>query len=363
MAAALSKHLARAGAEVRVLTKTEPDAEEVDDRQELPITRLPLGSTDTWRERIQQKRFLTLEIRRVLDEYDPDCVLCLQWDPCAYLTRSAIRADRRGIPYFLVAHGMELFQLPQFAPLRWSKARLRKWALMGARRIFAVSEYTRQRVLTLGVPEALLSVIPNGVEVGGEVSRARNGYRPFPVLLTVARLVPRKGHGTVLQALPSVLEKIRVQYQIVGAGPEREALEREVNARGLAEHVRFYGEVSNEEKERLLSECDIFLSPSRETATDFEGFGIALLEAMQHKKPVIATRGGGMSEVVVDGKTGLLVAPDDFLALSENVLSLLKHPVEARRLGENGWRTVQHQYRWDRIAQQYLAEIERGLAE
>src|SRR5262249_54142891 len=131
------------------------------------------------------------------------------------------------------------------------------------------------------------------------------------ILTTVSRLVWRKGHDTVLYALPHILEQMpNVIYRIVGAGPESKRLRNLTRALGLQAHVEFCGEVSDADRERLLHACDVFVFASRQTPTDFEGFGIAVLEAMQHAKPVVITRAGGVPEIIEDGHTGLIVEPD-----------------------------------------------------
>jgi len=236
--------------------------------------------------------------------------------------------------------------------------------LKNARRIFAVSSFTRERVLALGVPGERVSVIPNGVEVSNGTMSAgnqRNGSKR--ILTTVSRLVPRKGHDAVLRAMPLILEQMpNVVYRIVGSGPERDRLQALTGALQLQSNVEFYGEVGDDERERLLAECDIFLLPTRETPTDFEGLGIAVLEAMQNGKPVIVTRAGGVPELVDEGRTGIVVEPDNHQALAQATLDLLKSPARAREMGANARSMVEERYRWDTIAGRYLAEIESSLS-
>jgi len=349
------------GADVTVLAPDLAGAAEFDAGQNLRIKRFSLGESKTTFAKSKQKRNLIQILRHCIDDWRPDVILCTEWDPCGYL---ASLAARRRVPYFLIAHGMELMQIPRSFPARQSKVLLRRQTFKNARRIFAVSSFTRERVLALGVPGEKVSVIPNGVEVSnGSMSAGnqRNGSKR--ILTTVSRLVPRKGHDAVLRAMPLILEQIpNVVYRIVGSGPERDRLQALTGALQLQSNVEFYGEVGDDERERLLGECDIFLLPTRETPTDFEGLGIAVLEAMQNGKPVIVTRAGGVPELVDEGRTGIVVEPDNHQALAQAILDLLKSPARAREMGANARSMVEERYRWDTIAGRYLAEIESSLS-
>ena len=361
----LSRHLAQRGADIHVLALGAPGADAFDRRQNFPIVRLPVSPTENTVGKLVQKTNLWRDLKRAVKDVRPDAVLCCHWDPCAYIARGVLATGRKRIPYFLIAHGMELMQLPASGAARLTKVAVRSFALQGARAVFAVSRYTGQRAIELGVAENRIRVIPNGVDcapVTPAPDEAR-GERSARVLLTISRLVPRKGHDTVLRALRQVRAKFpEVVYDIVGAGPERGRLEALTQEMELGEHVRFRGQVGEDEKRRLLNECDLFVLPCRATPTDFEGFGLAFLEAMEYGKPVIGGRSGGVPEVVRDGESGLLVEPDDPDGLARAIVSILESPREARRLGENGRRIVHSEYDWDSIAARYLAEMKTQIS-
>jgi len=354
----LSKQFHAQGISVTVLAPELAGAVEFDATQDLGIKRFSLGGSDTILAKSKQKRDLVLMLRQCLDEQRPDGILCTGWDPCAYI---ASLAARPRFPYFLIAHGMELMQLPLRFPARQSKAFLRRRTLKNARRIFAVSEFTRERVVALGVHRERVSVIPNGVETRPTLpANGVNGAKR--ILMTVSRLVPRKGHDAVLRAMPRILEEMPdVLYRIVGTGPERDRLDSLSRALKIQSNVEFYGEVSDRKRDRLLTECDIFLLPTRQTPTDFEGLGIAVLEAMQNGKPVIVTRAGGVPELVDEGRTGIVIEPDSHEALAQATLEMLKSPERARQMGQNAKLLVEERYRWETIAGRYLSEIEASL--
>ena len=164
------------------------------------------------------------------------------------------------------------------------------------------------------------------------------------MILTVGRLVERKGHDMVIRALPGIERAVGpVRYVVAGAGPEEprlRALAREV---GCASDVRFIGPVSGEDLAALYSACDVFVMPSRALAQrdGVEGFGIVFLEAGACAKPVVGGRSGGITDAVLDGVTGMLVDPADGAELQAVLIRLLDDPVEAQRLGARGRQRVE----------------------
>src|SRR5260370_32467423 len=343
MAHQLATHLSAQGVEVVVLALEEAGCLEVDASQPFRVIRIKLGGSCGLVQKVWQKLCFLRELNRVISAVSPDRILCVHWDPCAYLVRFLGTLRQSAPEYFVIAHGTELFQLASSRLGRLVKACLRAFALRGASRVIAVSRYTRERAVALGVDGQSVTVIPNGIARVDEMAQPRS-TRPAttgPRLLTVSRLVPRKGHDTVLQALPKLVERWQgLQYIIAGDGPERRRLEAIVEQLSLGNHVCFYGQVNEEVKQCLLAECDVFVLPCRSSATDFEGFGIAFLEAMRWGKPVVAGRSGGVPDAVEHGKTGLLVPPNDPDALAAAIASLLMDPAEATRLGRTALEEV-----------------------
>src|SRR5260370_189115 len=157
----LSKQFQAQGADVTVLAPHVAAAVGFDATQHLRTNRFSLGGSNKTFGKSKQKRNLIQILRHCIDDWRPDGILCTEWDPCGYL---ASLAARRRVPYFLIAHGMELMQLPRSFPARQSKGLLRRQTFKNARRIFAVSSFTRERVLALRVPQEKVTVMPNGDE-------------------------------------------------------------------------------------------------------------------------------------------------------------------------------------------------------
>jgi glycosyltransferase involved in cell wall biosynthesis len=153
------------------------------------------------------------------------------------------------------------------------------------------------------------------------------------VIGTVCRLdEPKKGLTVLLHAL-SVLAKRNGlpawQCLVVGDGPARDRLRHLAGELGLSRQVVFAG--MRRDAARVLPALDIFVCPSL-----YEGFGIAIVEAMAAGRPVVASSAGGISEIVVHGETGLLVPPGDAAALADAIAALLARPERARTMGLRG---------------------------
>lgn len=194
-------------------------------------------------------------------------------------------------------------------------------------------------------------------------SPAQRSRQPHtPTLLTIGRLVPRKGIDTMLRALPLILQETAVTYQIGGSGPDRERLEKIVRQLGIEQAVRFLGPVPEEELPQTYANADLFVMPNREIQElgSLEGFGIVFLEANASGVPVIAGRSGGAVEAVQDGRTGLLIPPDSAEDLATAVLTLLSDEPKRQQMGLAGRHWVETEMNWEHTAQQFVALLAQG---
>lgn len=247
-----------------------------------------------------------------------------------------------GIPYINYIHGEEITTA---SPYRLF-GRRRAHYLRQAAAVVAVSEFTRGELVNrMGVPPSRIELIVNGVDAGrfqpGPKPPAlleRYGLAGKRVLLTVGRLVARKGIDTMLRALPAVLSAIPdTCYLIVGTGEYRTRLEVLVAELGLGEAVIFAGRVPQDELVAHYQLCDLFVMPNRELDNhDTEGFGLVFLEANACGKAVIGGRAGGVVEAVRDGETGLIVDGHDVEGLAAAVSGLLSDDVRREAMGRQG---------------------------
>ena len=205
----------------------------------------------------------------------------------------------------------------------------------------AVAEHARR---DLGISWQRVVVVRNGIEppppIGRDAALLALGRPPGPVIGCVGSLQPHKGHAQLLQAVAALPERDRSGSLILaGEGPERARLEALAASLGLGGMVRFLGERADVRS--LLPAFDLMVAPS----IGREGLGVAVLEAMDAGIPVVASRVGGLPEVVIDRTTGILVPEGDVKALAAAMQAVLSDPAQARALGEAGRRRVEDEFR------------------
>lgn len=236
---------------------------------------------------------------------------------------------------------------PARAFLRWYCARSH---------LVAISEAARRLVEPYA--SGPIDIVPYGVPLPeGAAERAAAGAQP--TLLFVGRLVRRKGVDRLLEAL-ATLGPRPWRLEVVGFGPEREVLEAQAAGLGIAGRVEFLGRVSDEELVAAYRRAAAFVLPATvDQRADTEGLGVVLLEAMAYGVPVVATRLGGIPDVVVDGETGILVE-DTVPDLARGLDRILDDPATARGMGEAGRRRVRDAFAWDSILDRLDAIYARG---
>jgi glycosyltransferase involved in cell wall biosynthesis len=186
-----------------------------------------------------------------------------------------------------------------------------------------------------------------GPDGAGRVPLASSG--PLR-LLFVGRLVERKGVEVLVRALPRLLEERDVRLTVVGEGEREASLRATARGVGMEDRIEFTGFVSREELSRRYASCDIFVLPAVvDRKGDTEGLGVVLLEALRHERPVVASRAGGIPDIVEDGRTGWLVPPGDPAALARRILDVAGRPDDARRVARRGREVVEARFGWERI--------------
>lgn len=244
----------------------------------------------------------------------------------------------------------------------------RRYGFDRVARITANSGHTRERLVNLGVPPEIVSIVHPGVDAtrfvpdpeAGARKRRELGLSDAAILLTVSRLAPNKGHLQVIGVLPRLRQgRANLVYLIVGEGGMRPSLEARAAELGVSEMIRFVGRVGDVRP--YYNACDVFVMVSRRHgggAKAGEGFGIAYAEAGACGKPVVASSSGGGGEIVADGDTGRVVDPDDAERLEAALDELLSDPARARALGEKARERVRR-YDWNNGA----VELDRVLRE
>jgi glycogen(starch) synthase len=176
-----------------------------------------------------------------------------------------------------------------------------------------------------------------------------------PRFLCVGRLSPEKGFDIALRAFASLADRFpAARLGVAGDGPERSPLQQLAAGLSIANRVDFLGWVPPDDVPALISSATAVVVPSRS-----ESLGLVAVQAAQMARPVVATRVGGLLEVVADGETGLLVRPNDSDSLADALAELLQDPARATQLGEIARRRVTARFSWQRHIDGYNALYEK----
>jgi colanic acid/amylovoran biosynthesis glycosyltransferase len=215
-----------------------------------------------------------------------------------------------------------------------------------------ISRHWRSRLLEMGCSVEKVRVHHMGVDTRqfhfrGDEGRSANGTR----ILSIARLVEKKGIRYGLEAMGRVLERHPdAEYVIAGDGPLKPALRQMAEELGIKGRVRFTGWLSQEEVAGLMKESDILLAPSVTAEDgDQEGIPVVLMEALAMGMPVVSTFHSGIPELILDGKTGLLAPERDPGALAQKIMELIDNEALRRELRQNGRQYVQDEFDLEKL--------------
>lgn len=307
--------------------------------------------------------------RRLIRREKPDILLCpsLTSAPAAWCL-----SKLTGTPYAVQIHGSDILLANRL--YQWGIRPL----LSGAAMLFANSHNTAALLQQRGLPAERIRVVYPGVtprppadqEPGLQITQliAESGQQP--VLLTVGRLIKRKGILEFIRhTLPLILrERPDVLYWVVGGESKAslihqerlwDQLETAIKEGGHESRVRLLGRLPDADLDAVYNRADLFVLPCLNDPHDVEGFGIVLLEAALHRVPGVATRCGGIPDAVEDGVTGVLVPPDNPEAMAQTITALLADPERLRQLGGQAYTRTTEQFTWAAIAKGY----EKGLLE
>ncbi len=248
-----------------------------------------------------------------------------------------------GPEYIVLFHGLDL----RLVRSHWKRWLLRR--ICSQARLLIVNSESTKRDLMARVADANPLILTPGLadelRPSREHARAQLGIGlEEKVILSIARLVPRKGIDIALQAVANLQDRAKTQYIVLGDGPDWDRLH--IIAERLGVKPRWIRAATDEERNQWLSAADVFILPVRDEGTDVEGFGIVFLEAAAAGIPVIAGKSGGASEAVVDGATGCLVDPRNITQMTDALERLLADPILRQRLGETGRQRVQRDFDW-----------------
>jgi len=266
---------------------------------------------------------------------------------------------RAGLPYVVSVHGVHLEDLESESLAR---KRRKKWGLDGAALVLANTKWMAEKLARLGVSPSRTRVVYLGVDrsiadaADPSPQRARLGLEGKRVIVTVARMTPRKNQDAVLRALRSLPED--VVYVLVGDGESRSSLEALARELGVAHRTRFTGAVSRAEVGTWFKLARVHVLVPRAMACDneLESFGLAYVEAGLCSVPSVGSNDGGVPEAV--GDTGLLVDPSREDAIAAALRRLLDDEPLRARLGAAARARALDLFSWERCARETLAAVE-----
>lgn len=237
---------------------------------------------------------------------------------------------------------------------------LSRWKYRQVDCFICASEAIRQILLADGVPAARAMTVHEGIDIErvehAEPAQLHGEFwlpHHAPIVGNVAALVPHKGQRHLIDAAKAVLPQVPdARFIIAGEGELRLALERQIKDLHLEKHVLLAG--FRPDVLSLHRAFDIFVMSSVT-----EGLGTSLLDAMAAGKPIVATRAGGIPEVVADGETGILVAPRDHEAMADAIVRLLKDETLRRQMGDAGRARARSLFSAERMVQNTLNAYQR----
>ncbi len=269
---------------------------------------------------------------------------------------------RAGIKRIIaLTHGHEVW---------WSKVWPFTWAMKSIARnvdhLTYLGEFTRRaisRTINSSAQSAMVKIAP-GIDTehfapsDSSELKSQLGLKDKKVIVSVGRLVHRKGQDTLIEAMPQILSKIpEAHLLLIGEGPYRQYLEKRAKDLEIDSHITFIGRVMYSDLPKYICLGEVFVMPSRSrlAGLEVEGLGIVYLEASACGLPVIAGDSGGAPDAVIDGVTGVVVDGKDQHVIATSIVNLLEDQEKAREMGRNGREWVINQWRWEIWSEKFRA--------
>jgi len=247
------------------------------------------------------------------------------------------------VPYFISLHGLDIN-----LALR-NKSKVSKKILMESQGIIVNSLSTKESLDTLGLDKAKIHLIYPSLDFDSTYDPVKlAAWRKKlalgdddKVILTVGRLVKRKGQDLVIRAVDHLRSDFSLKYFIVGQGPNKDYLESLIKEKHLENNVFIKDNIDSEDLIYFYRLANIFVMSHRDDPIDVEGFGIVFLEAASLSLPIIAGSSGGAKEIFKHRQNALLVERDSICQLARYIKELLNNPSLAKRLGQSAYKRSQ----------------------
>jgi glycosyltransferase involved in cell wall biosynthesis len=269
-------------------------------------------------------------------------------------------------PVICVLHGLDLtFQSGVYQKL-WVNFFLQKMD-----KLIAVGNETIRVGIEKGISQEKFVFIPNGVDTKKHLVKSnRNKLEKIlgistlgkKIMLTSGRLAKRKGAAWFIRFVMPKLSSDFI-YIVAGDGPDKENVLAAIEEEKMNERVLMLGYVSDQARDILLNTADIFIQPNIKVSGDMEGFGISVIEAGACRLPVLASNMEGLKDAIKDGRNGFLVESENADAYVKKIIELFANGNPREAYGQSVRDYVIENYRWEKIADIYLSEIQKTAAE
>ena len=268
------------------------------------------------------------------------------------------------VPIFVLAHGTEIQKNTESLNFYKIFKQKRIFSSYGnSKQIIANSNYTKELIkASLKIDADKICVIHPGIDIYEKfiqnytilkIKKIINNS--YPVLLTLARLELRKGHKIVLQALSNLIDKFpNLLYIIAGDGPSKKEIKEYAEKLGISDNIRFLGWITEPEKSVLLKSANLFIMTPHLDNESVEGFGMSFIDAAFHGLATIGTDSGGITDAIIDGKTGLIARSSDINDITAKVDELLSDPKKRIMLGKAGQKNALEKFQWENKIKEYL---------
>lgn len=261
--------------------------------------------------------FAIYKLRKIIKAEQPKCIITQ-----GNRATSLIRKATSDIPVVAVCHNYK------FAPL------------IGSDAIIAITKDIKKSLIEAGQPKESIYHVPNMIMTPEDLPYIKPEYNKTPVIGFLGRFVKKKGLDIFIKAL-SILQKQQINFEaiIAGDGEDKEMLIRYINELKLENKIKLIGWVDN--KKKFFESIDVFCLPSHH-----EPFGLVLLEAFKHSKPVVATKSEGPSEIAKHDENILFSPVGNAEKLAANLIKLIADQELGIKLSGNGYKTVQNYSPW-----------------
>jgi phosphatidyl-myo-inositol dimannoside synthase len=359
----IAEHLKKMGHNVFIITKYMENCYKFDSQCIYEIVRLDFKSLKLLKKATQFFKLIKI-FKDYINKYKINIIINNFIYSESYI--SLLMAKLYKIPFVIFTYGTEIN-----TKTNNKRNIIRRFLLNNSDKVFTISNFSKKLLISAGIPESKLLIVKPGINLDN-IKLSYKGNNPIVkkfnlegsfVILTIGRLIERKGHDMVIKAIPRILKEIsNIVYLIVGDGNYRDNLTNLVKKLDINSRVILVGNIEEEEKYNYYNACDLFVMPCRELENgNIEGFGIVFCEASAYRKAVVAGNSGGVPDAVENKMTGILVNPLDVKEIADTIMFLLKNPQYRKKLGREGHNRVNRELNWAKIVKKMEENLFKSL--